>query len=161
MVEPALQAQIDGARAYASLFVPALFSQWAPKVASAAQRVLVPGGRLAIAVWDSIERIPAYEEEAALFQDIAGVSAADAVRVPFALGDTAVLAELCAASGVAAPQIATGEGTARFPSIRVMIEADLRGWLPVMGSTSPRINAAPSFARQSTSSASTRQLMDR
>jgi hypothetical protein len=37
MNEPTLQAQIDAARAYEELFVPALFGQWAPKVADAAQ----------------------------------------------------------------------------------------------------------------------------
>ncbi|MGE0354413.1 MAG: hypothetical protein AB7Q69_14440, partial [Gemmatimonadales bacterium] len=30
-------------------------------------------------------------------------------------------------------QVATHHGKARFPSIRTMVEADLRGWLPVMG----------------------------
>jgi len=37
MCEPALQAQIDAARAYETLFVPALFREWAPRVADAAQ----------------------------------------------------------------------------------------------------------------------------
>ena len=150
---PELQAQIEGARAYQALFVPALLGQWAPKVADAANlatgqsvldvacgtgvltrevrrrtgpdvyvagldlnpgmiavakelcptedmregnaesmpfsgetfdavvsqfglmfmdrdkapremlRVLVPGGRLAVAVWDSVQNIPAYAAE--------------------------------------------------------------------------------------------------
>jgi hypothetical protein len=29
--------------------------------------------------------------------------------------------------------VETHNGTARFPNIRTMVEADLRGWLPVMG----------------------------
>ena len=37
MSAPTLQAQIDAANAYEALFVPALFGQWAPKVADAAQ----------------------------------------------------------------------------------------------------------------------------
>lgn len=32
-----------------------------------------------------------------------------------------------------APSIETRHGTARFPSVRSMVEADLRGWLPIMG----------------------------
>ena len=36
MSDAALQVQIDAARAYDSLFVPALFAQWASKVADAA-----------------------------------------------------------------------------------------------------------------------------
>ena len=37
MGKPTLQAQVDAANAYEALFVPALFGQWAPKVADAAQ----------------------------------------------------------------------------------------------------------------------------
>ncbi len=36
-------------------------------------------------------------------------------------------------AGAAEISIATHTGTARFPSVRSMVEADLRGWLPVMG----------------------------
>ena len=41
MSDPTLQAQIVAANAYESLFVPALFGQWAAKVADAAH--LRPG----------------------------------------------------------------------------------------------------------------------
>jgi len=44
MSDPTLQAQIVAANAYESLFVPALFGQWASKVADAAQ--LRPGERV-------------------------------------------------------------------------------------------------------------------
>ena len=37
MSEPALQAQVDAARAYEAQFVPALFGEWAPRGADAAQ----------------------------------------------------------------------------------------------------------------------------
>ena len=33
--------------------------------------------------------------------------------------------------------IATDTGTGRFPSIRSMVEADLRGWLPIVGVVLP------------------------
>jgi len=96
-------------------------------------RVLVPGGRLVVAVWDSLDNSPAYALEVDLLQRAAGQRAADALRAPFVLGDRAELAELFERSGVAPVEIATRTGTARFPSIRTMVEADLRGWLPVMG----------------------------
>ena len=44
MSEPALQAEIDAARAYEALMVPALFGQWAPTVADAAH--MRPGQRV-------------------------------------------------------------------------------------------------------------------
>ena len=96
-------------------------------------RVLVPGGRLAVAVWDSLDNIPAYAEEVALLNRIAGEKVANAVRTPFALGARADLKKLFEETTASSVAIATCTGTARFPSIRTMVEADLRGWLPVMG----------------------------
>lgn len=224
MAEPSLQAQIDAAKSYEALFVPALFGQFARKVADAAQvqpgervldvacgtgilareiasrvgsaagvtgmdpspgmiavakqlapaiawregvaeslpfpdesfdavvsqfglmfftdrrqalreilRVLAPRGRLAVAVWDSLERMPAFAAEVALLDRMAGRPAADALRAPFVLGDRSELATLFSEAGVASAQITTHHGMAQFPSIRTMVEADLRGWLPVMG----------------------------
>jgi SAM-dependent methyltransferase len=224
MGEPALQAQIDAAHAYEALFVPALFGQWAPKVAEAAQvqpgqrvldvacgtgvlarevasrigsvgrvvgidpspgmvavakqlapdiewregvaeslpfpdqsfdavvsqfglmfftdrrqalremlRVLAPRGRLAVAVWDSLDNIPAYASEVALLERMAGRQAADALRAPFVLGNRRELASLFSDAGLSSAEITNHHGTAQFPSIRTMVEADLRGWLPVMG----------------------------
>jgi ubiquinone/menaquinone biosynthesis C-methylase UbiE len=96
-------------------------------------RVLKPGGRLAVAVWDSLENSEAYPIEVELLQRLAGDAAADALRAPFVLGDTDALTALFKESGVTALRVQTETGTARFPSIRTMVEADLRGWLPVMG----------------------------
>lgn len=98
-------------------------------------RVLAPGGRLAVAVWDALEHTPAYAAEVALLARVAGDEAADALRAPFVLGDRRALEALFVAAGVDSPSITTHKGRARFPSIRAMVEADLRGWLPVMGVT--------------------------
>lgn len=224
MSEAALQAQIDAANAYEALMVPALFGEWAPRVADAAEirpgqrvldvacgtgvlareilsrvgdagtvagldaspgmlevarqraptvewrqgvaeslpygddsfdavvsqfglmffserrdalaeavRVLSPSGHLAVAVWDSLDNIPAYAAEVELVERIAGRPAADSLRAPFVLGDQRGLASLFEDIGARPVEITTHHGTARFPSIRVMVEADLRGWLPIMG----------------------------
>jgi SAM-dependent methyltransferase len=102
-----------------------------------ALRVLVPQGRLGFAVWDSLENIPAYAAEVGLLERVAGQRAADALRAPFVLGDRHDLAVLFGEAGVASVEITTRQGTARFPGVRVMVEADLRGWLPVMGVVLP------------------------
>ena len=96
-------------------------------------RVLRPGGRLAVAVWDSLDRSEAYPIEVALLEERAGREAAEALRAPFVLGDKSRLVELFEGAGATAVEVETHHGTACFPSIRAMVEADLRGWLPVMG----------------------------
>lgn len=96
-------------------------------------RVLVSGGHLAIAVWDSLDNIPAFAEEVALVERVAGSQAADALRAPFLLGKKGVLIQLAQEAGIASVEVKTHQGTAKFPSIQILVEADLRGWLPVMG----------------------------
>ena len=228
MSEEELQSQVDAAKAYEALMVPALFGQWASKVLDAAQvgkgqrvldvacgtgilareaasrtgstgfvagldpgpgmleaakqlapavdwrqgvaellpfpdhsfdavvsqfglmffsdrcealrqalRVLAPEGCLAVAVWDRLDSIPAYAAEVTLLERLAGPQAAAAVRAPFVLGDRQDLAALFEDAGVASVEVTTEQGRARFPSARVMVEADLRGWLPVMGVVLP------------------------
>jgi SAM-dependent methyltransferase len=96
-------------------------------------RVLKRGGRLAVAVWASLESAPAYVAEVALLERLAGKPAADALRAPFVLGNPNGLAQLVADAAVGDLTVTTQPGMARFPSIRSMVEADLRGWLPLMG----------------------------
>jgi SAM-dependent methyltransferase len=102
-----------------------------------ALRVLVPDGCLAVAVWDSLEQIPAYAAEVALLERVAGTAAADALRAPFVLGNRSELTALFSDAGVESVDVATHQGMARFPSIRAMVEADLRGWLPLMNVVLP------------------------
>lgn len=98
-----------------------------------ALRVLRPGGRIVFAVWNSLLNNPAYADEVELLEQSAGRAAADAVRAPFVLGDAGELAELFRSAGATSVALATDREMARFPSLRVMLEADLRGWLPMMG----------------------------
>lgn len=97
------------------------------------RRVLVPEGRTAVAVFDSLANHLAYAEEVALFARTISKAAGDAIRIPFSLGDTVQLKEMAEAAGFTAVSVTTHQGTARFPSLRALVEADLRGWLPVMG----------------------------
>ena len=96
-------------------------------------RVAVPGGQLVVAVWDSLEHSPAYAMEVALVERHAGSRAGVPLRSPFSLGDPLLLTALFADAGLSDARVTTYPGTARFPSIRSMVEADLRGWLPLMG----------------------------
>ncbi len=92
------------------------------------QRVLRPGGWLAVAVWDALERTPGYAAMVALLRDLFGEEVAYALRVPFNLGDTTALRELLSRAGLPHATITTRPGTARFPSIQDWVHTDVYGW---------------------------------
>lgn len=91
-------------------------------------RVLRPGGRLAVAVWDVLEHSPGYAAMVVLLQRLFGDRAADALRAPFVLGDPEALRALFAKSGIPAVDIRTSNGSARFPSIESWVHTDVKGW---------------------------------
>jgi SAM-dependent methyltransferase len=100
-------------------------------------RVLVPGGHLTVTVWDALKNVPAYALEVELLERHGRKDAADAVRAPFVLGDRLELTTLFESAGADSVNVTTYRGTGRFQSIRVMVEAELRGWLPLEGIVLP------------------------
>lgn len=92
-----------------------------------------PGGGIAIAVWGALERSGAYPTAVEILMNRAGSAAADALRAPFCLGNPDDLREVVEQSTADTVRIETHNGTARFPDIRTMMEAELRGWLPLLG----------------------------
>ena len=71
-----------------------MFFQDRAKAIGEMLRVLRPGGRLAVAVWDSLDRTPAYRAFVGLLDRLFGAGTAEALRSPFVLGDTAALRAL-------------------------------------------------------------------
>ncbi|MDH3747535.1 MAG: methyltransferase domain-containing protein [Gammaproteobacteria bacterium] len=94
-------------------------------------RVLKPGGSLAIAVWNSVDHNPAYADIIIVLQEQVGVAAADALRLPYSLGNTEEVTTLLDNTEFSDISVETMVETARFPSSRHMVEAELRGWLPL------------------------------
>lgn len=92
------------------------------------RRILAPGGSLAVAVWDGLERAPGYAAMAELLQRLFGDEVASALRAPFALGDADAFAALCASAGMPEVAIARHAGTARFSSLAAWLHTDIRGW---------------------------------
>jgi SAM-dependent methyltransferase len=94
-------------------------------------RVLRQRGRLAVAVWDSLDATPGYAALVALLEQLFGADVAGALHAPFALGDRRTLCSLLAGAGISSPAVTTLKGSARFPSIRSWIHTDVRGWSPL------------------------------
>ncbi|MDH4038596.1 MAG: methyltransferase domain-containing protein [Candidatus Krumholzibacteria bacterium] len=96
------------------------------------KRVLAPGGRLGVAVWDALDNIPAYSILVALIQHLVGKRAADALRQPFVLGNPEAVRDLFERAGMTDPTVETYTGVARYPSIRSWVLTDVKGWFPLV-----------------------------
>ncbi len=94
-------------------------------------RALKPGGSLAIAVWRSVEQNPAYADIISVLEEQVGTTAADASRLPFSLGDASEVTAVLESSGFKDISVEAKTEAASFSSSRQMVEAELRGWLPL------------------------------
>ena len=88
------------------------------------QRVLRPGGRLAVAVCDAVDRSPGYASLASLLERLFGKPVADAFRAPFVLGDAAALRALCADASLAEAGVEQRQGTVHFASIDALVSTE-------------------------------------
>jgi SAM-dependent methyltransferase len=91
-------------------------------------RVLAPGGRLAVAVWDQARNSPGYAAMIALITRLFGAETAAALEAPFVLGEREKFAACFEAAGIGPARIETWPGTARFPSIEGWVRTDVKGW---------------------------------
>lgn len=92
-------------------------------------RVLRPGGRLAVAVWDGIDHSPGYAALAGILRRLFGAEVARGLEGPFVLGDRTALQSLFAEAGLPGAHVNSATGTVRFESIRVWVTAEVRGWV--------------------------------
>lgn len=92
------------------------------------RRVLNPGGRIAVSVWDDASTSPGYARMIDLIEEMFGVVAADALRAPFVLGHVKSLEDVLGEGGMQNATVTTVTGAARFASIREWVRMDVRGW---------------------------------
>lgn len=91
-------------------------------------RVLRPGGRAAIAVWQGADASPGWSGMIRLLDRLVGQEAGDALRAPFVLGRTSDLGAVLEAGGWADATVVSRDGTARFPSMADWVHINVRGW---------------------------------
>ena len=91
-------------------------------------RVLQPGGKLIIAVWDSLANTPGYRVMVDLLTELFGAGIAAGLAAPYCLGDKAELAELFTRLPLTDLQLQTVTRQAQFPSLANWILTDIKGW---------------------------------
>lgn len=90
-------------------------------------RVTRSDGRLALMVWGQLANNSGYGRLASLVEDLFGSEAADAIRVPFRLGDPNLLADI-ASNGIGDPTVTRHRSVARFESLEAWLHTEIRGW---------------------------------
>ncbi|MCG8435747.1 MAG: methyltransferase domain-containing protein [Gammaproteobacteria bacterium] len=88
-------------------------------------RVLKPGKRMVVAVWDSLERAPGFNTLVELLVKNCGEGAADILRAPFNLGDVEDILALFSKAALPGVEIKTRGGAARFPSISAWVSCEV------------------------------------
>jgi len=90
-------------------------------------RVLVPGGRLGLMVWRSIQHSPGFGVLAAALERHVSTDAAAIMRAPFALAEAEELHALMAAEDFREITIEPVAGTVRFPSVTRFVQDYVAG----------------------------------
>ncbi|MCU9850397.1 methyltransferase domain-containing protein [Defluviimonas sp. WL0024] len=108
-------------------------------------RVTKPGGRIALLVWEVLDRTPAYDRLVPLVGEIAGPDAAAALAAPFSLGSIGDIKDEIDRAGLKLAEHGVLTGTARHASLDAWIDTEIGGWtLSDMVSAEPlrRLKAA-------------------
>lgn len=126
------QVSTDAAEVYASFDV--VVSQFAlmffpDRMAALAEmwRTLAPGGRLAVAVWEPIDRARGYQRLVDIAARQWGNEAANVLAAPFVPGDQAEFAKLLLDSSISGACVTIHEGSIPFPSVKEFIRVEVKG----------------------------------
>ncbi|HBD10976.1 MAG TPA: methyltransferase type 11 [Porticoccaceae bacterium] len=91
-------------------------------------RVLRPGGKLVVAVWDALENSPGYSALATLLQAEFGTEVARELHAPYRLGVPGSLSGLLEDAGIDEFHIGAMAGTAVFKSLEDWMHTEIKGW---------------------------------
>jgi SAM-dependent methyltransferase len=101
-----------------------MFFEDKPQALREMMRVLRPGGMLAVAVCDAVDRSPGYAAFARLLDRLFGTQIGDAFRAPFALGDPEQLGAICRQAGVTDAAVTRHHRDVCFDSIDALVSTE-------------------------------------
>lgn len=96
----------------------------APVALAEMARVARPGARLGVSTCRSLDHQPGYRALVATLERVLGVSAADIIASPYALGDSRELVALAEAAGFADVATIIAVTSTRFPSAAAFLRAE-------------------------------------
>lgn len=92
-------------------------------------RVLNPGGRMVITVWEALGRNPVYAGLVDIAKHHIDDAAGSSLAWPFALGENGKLEEICHLAGVTDVTLCTHDGLAKFPSLEDFVRTEIQAWV--------------------------------
>jgi SAM-dependent methyltransferase len=92
-------------------------------------RVLKPGGRMVVTVWEALDQNPVYAGLADIARQRIDDAAGSSLAWPFALGEDGKLAEICTSAGVGDVGVSAHGGRAKFPSLDEFIRTEIQAWV--------------------------------
>ena len=92
-------------------------------------RVLRPGGRMAISVWEGLSSNAVYSALVDIVSDVVSEEAGESIAWPFNLGAEGKLAELFEQAGLSESSVSVHAGLALFPSVTEFVKTEIESWL--------------------------------
>lgn len=93
------------------------------------RRVLRPGGRLVVSVWQGLDNNVVYRELVEAAREVLDDASAESLAWPFTLGQPDALQHVFETIGLSDVTITPHDGTASFPSVEALVTTEIQAWL--------------------------------